>query len=149
MKTNDLEIFIESATAFFDTNMGKGQITVGKPELQITEKSVFYEYTGLINIFGDKVGKVYFSSPNKLMTHLLQSMGETKIDDALIADLVGEIANSIAGNAQAHYGSGFCLSVPTILKEGEMDKQLLDGFKSYVIPLNWENSQSSVAVWFE
>lgn len=149
MKTDDLQIFIDGARGFFDTNLGKGEIQVGEPSLQKSTHSTFYEYTGVINIFGDKVGRVYFSSPMALITHLLQAMGEKNIDDDLIADVVGEIANSIAGNAREYYGSGFCLSIPTVLKEGEVDSQALRSCESYVIPLNWKGSSSSVAVWFE
>lgn len=149
MKTDDLQIFIDGATDFFDINLGKGKIQVGKPSLQKSANSTFYEYTGVINIFGDKVGRIYFSSPMSLITHLLEAMGEKNIDDDLIADVVGEIANSIAGNAREHYGSGFCLSIPTVLKEGEVDAQVIQAFESYVIPLNWNGSRSSVAVWFE
>lgn len=149
MKSDELQIFIDGATGFFDINLGKGEIRVGEPILQSPEKSVFYEYTGLINIFGDRVGKIYFSSPVGLITSLLESMGEKNVDDELISDLVGEIANSIAGNARAHYGSGFCLSIPTVLKEGEVDTRSVNGYQSYVIPLSWKDSHSSVAVWFE
>ena len=149
MKTNDLQIFVDGATGFFDTNLGKGEIQVGAPCLQTPWDSVFYEYTGVINIFGDKVGRVYFSSPMELISRLLETMGEKNIDDDLIADVVGEIANSIAGNAREYYGSGFCLSVPTVLKEGDVDFQAVKSCESYVIPLNWKGSRSNVAVWVE
>jgi len=149
MKSEDIQIFIEGATNFFDINMGKGEIQVGKPVLQNSDNSVFYEYTGMINIFGDKVGRVYFSSPIALLNHLLDVMGEKDINDELVADIVGEVANSIAGNARAYYGSGFCLSIPTILREDEINVDAMKTCESYVIPLNWKGSESSVAVWFE
>lgn len=149
MKTDDLQVFVDGATSFFDTNLGKGELQVGRPSLQAADSAMFYEYTGVINIFGDRVGRVYFSSPMSLITSLLEAMGETDIDDDLIMDVVGEIANSIAGNAREHYGSGFCLSIPTVLKEGEVNLQAIKTCESYVIPLDWKESRSSVAVWFE
>lgn len=149
MKVQDLQIFINGATDFFDANLGKGEITVGAPCLQTPWDSVFYEYTGMINIFGNKVGRVYFSSPLDLLGHLLETMGEKNIDDDLIVDVVGEIANSIAGNAREYYGSGFCLSVPTVLKEGDVDFRAVKDCESYVIPLDWKGTRSNVAVWVE
>lgn len=149
MKEDDLGIFIDAATRFFDINLGKGQIAVGKPSLVSADDASFYEFTGVIDITGDKQGKIYFSAPIGLIQRLLENMGETVIDDELIADLVGEIANSIAGNARAHFGSGFCLSTPKIFKEGAVQADTSRVRQAYVVPLSWNESVSSVAIWFE
>lgn len=149
MKEDDLGIFIDAATRFFDINLGKGEIVVGQPRLVKADDTSFYEYTGVIDITGDKQGRIYFSAPMGLIQRLLENMGETVIDDELIADLVGEIANSIAGNARAYFGSGFCLSTPKIFKDGNAKVDTGRARQAYVVPLAWNDSGSSVAIWFE
>jgi len=149
MKANELQVFIDAALNYFDVNLGKGEIRVGEPSLSTTEKIAIYEYTGLINISGDKSGRVYFSSPVDLIKHVLEAMGETDVDDELVADLVGEIANSIAGNARSHFGGGFCLSVPTIFRDAERVQDISRESPAYIIPLTWRDNTSNIAVWFK
>jgi chemotaxis protein CheX len=150
MKEADLGIFIDSATRFFDINLGKGEIVVGQPALvSNAQEAPFYEFTGVIDITGDKHGRIFFSAPLALIQRLLENMGETSIDDELIADLVGEIANSIAGTARAHFGSGFNLSTPKIFRDAPVQIDTGKARQAYVVPLKWKDSGSSVAIWFE
>ena len=149
MKGQELQIFIDAALHYFDVNLGKGEIRVGEPALGTPEHAAIYEYTGLIEISGEKSGQVFFSSPVDLIRHLLFVMGEPDVDDDLVADLVGEIANSIAGNARQYFGSGFRLSTPTIFRNASRVQEISRGLPSYVVPLIWRNNTSNIAVWFK
>lgn len=149
MNIKELQIFIDAALHYFDISLGKGEIRIGEPRLSSTENSAIYEYTGLINISGERSGQVYFSSPLDFIRHVLTAIGEDDVDDELVADLVGEIANSIAGSAQSHFGNGFCLSVPTILRDSEKASEISSAYPSYVIPLIWRDNTSNISVWFK
>ena len=49
-----------------------------------------------------------------MLTVLLMRMQETDTSDANIMDLVGEVANTISGNARRDFGRNFIISVPTM-----------------------------------
>lgn len=134
---------------YFDVNLGAGEIRLGEPSVEAAERAAVYEYTGLIEISGEKTGQIYFSSPVDLIRHLLVSMGEEELGDELVADLVGEIANSIAGNARSHFGQGFCLSTPIILRDPARVYETSRGLTAYVVPLIWRDNTSNIVVWFK
>lgn len=47
---------------------------------------------------------------------LVLRLGEKEADDALIQDVIGEVANTISGNARRAFGPGFMISVPLIVE---------------------------------
>ena len=53
----------------------------------------------MIGISGARKGIVYFTAPRGMLTVLLMRMQETDSSDENIKDLVGEVANTISGNA--------------------------------------------------
>ena len=69
------------------------------------------DYTGLIALSGAWRGCVYFSAPTSMLRQLLATMNERGGHDAYL-DAVGEIANTIAGNARRHFGESLEISVP-------------------------------------
>jgi chemotaxis protein CheX len=148
IKQSDLEAFVTAALNFFEMNLDKGKISAGTPRLATEQDKLIYDYTGKIMISGDREGCVYFSSPKYLIKHLLLSMGETEFDDDLVCDLVGEIANSIAGNAKSHFGNGFIISTPLISKDIDIDLESNNNNLSrYIVPLTWRECNSNIVVW--
>jgi len=65
--------------------------------------------------FGARKGIVYFTAPRGMLTVLLMRMQETDTSDENIKDLVGEVANTISGNARRDFGKNFVISVPVII----------------------------------
>ncbi len=101
------------------------------------DESVALEYTGVIGISGRHRGAVYFTAASEPLIGLLQTFGETDHGTATQADLVGEIANTIAGNARKFFGSEFLISVPIVLR-GQLDEITLPRhMKTVVIPIQW------------
>ena len=47
---------------------------------------------------------------------LLLQIGETDVSEHNLADMAGEVANTLAGNARVHFGSEFMISVPVIVQ---------------------------------
>ena len=61
-------------------------------------------------------------------------------------DLVGEVANTIAGNARKHFGSEFLISVPTVLF-GRPDNIIFPRhLKNFVIPITWRSHRSYLII---
>jgi len=76
-------------------------------------------------------------------------MGEKDVTSDHLCDLVGEIANTIAGNARQAFGAEFMISVPVVIK-GEPDKvSLPKNTRCVVIPTKWKFYQSIIVVALE
>ena len=74
-----------------------------------------YDFTGVIGISGERQGCVYFTAHRDLLRQLLLHVGEADVSDNNLCDLVGEIANTISGNARRHFGPNFMISVPVVV----------------------------------
>jgi chemotaxis protein CheX len=115
-------------------------VTDGKPGA--------YEYTGVISITGARRGVVYFTAPRGMLTVLLMRMQETDTSDENIKDLVGEVANTISGNARRDFGKNFVISVPTIIAH-DLEKVTTPHSRSFVIPINWRTHSAKLVVCLE
>ena len=86
--------------------------SVGSPYLVNEGKPTVQEFTGLISIAGKRRGIVYFTASRPMLTVMLMRMGETELTQENMCDLVGEVANTISGNARRDFGKDFMISVP-------------------------------------
>jgi chemotaxis protein CheX len=75
-------------------------------------------------------------------------MQETDCSEETILDLVGEVANTISGNARRDFGKSFLISVPTVIAR-EPDKVTAPHPRSYVIPINWRAHSAKLVVCLE
>jgi chemotaxis protein CheX len=106
-----------------------------------------YEFTGIIRISGDYRGCIYFSADRILLTRLLLSMQEPRHTDEQLLDSVGEIANTLAGNAREHFGEMMTVSVPETIQNADA-KGLQDMVRSrpYVVMVKWKQYEACVIV---
>jgi hypothetical protein len=65
---------------------------------------VVQDYAGVIGISGNREGKVYFTAPRGMLSVMLMCMNETDTGEQNVRDLVGEVANTISGNARRDFG---------------------------------------------
>ncbi len=144
MTDEEIKVFIDGALHYFERTTG-APAAVDAPFLK-GDESVALEYTGVIGISGRHRGAVYFTSASEPLIGLLRTFGETDLGTATQADLVGEIANTIAGNARKFFGSEFLISVPIVLR-GQLDEITLPRhMKTVVIPIQWRNFRSYLLV---
>jgi chemotaxis protein CheX len=137
MTEEEIQVFIEGALHYFERVTGSAA-AVDAPYLK-GDESVALEYTGVIGISGRHRGAVYFTAASEPLVGLLQTYGETDHSTPNQADLVGEIANTIAGNARRYFGAEFLISVPIILR-GQLDEITLPRhMKTVVIPIQWRS----------
>ena len=146
-KEAEIRTFIEGTTAYFETS-ARQSATVGSPHLVTDGKPGAYEYTGVISITGARRGVVYFTAPRGMLTVLLMRMQETDTSDENIKDLVGEVANTISGNARRDFGKNFVISVPTIIAH-DLEKVTTPHSRSFVIPINWRTHSAKLVVCLE
>jgi chemotaxis protein CheX len=147
LKEAEIRTFVEGTTHYFETS-GQQAATVGSPYLVTDGKPGTYEYTGVIGISGARKGIVYFTAPRGMLTVLLMRMQETDCSEETILDLVGEVANTISGNARRDFGKTFVISVPTVIAR-EAEKVTAPHSRSYVIPINWRAHSAKLVVCLE
>jgi chemotaxis protein CheX len=147
LKETEIRTFIEGTTNYFEVSTQQAA-TVGSPYLVTDGNPGAYEYTGLIGISGARKGIVYFTAPRGMLTVLLMRMYETESSDENIKDLVGEVANTISGNARRDFGRSFHISVPTVIAH-EPEKLSAPHARAYVIPINWRTHSAKLVVCLE
>src|ERR1700761_2537006 len=147
LKESEIRTFIDGTTTYFEVTAQQAA-SVGSPYLVTDGNPGSYEYTGVINISGARKGLVYFTAPRGMLTVLLMRMQETDTSDESIRDLVGEVANTISGNARRDFGKNFVISVPVVLAHDE-DKLTTPHARSFVIPINWRTHSAKLVVCLE
>jgi chemotaxis protein CheX len=147
LKEAEIRTFVEGTTHYFATS-GQQAATVGSPYLVTDGRPGAYDYTGVIGISGARKGIVYFTAPRGMLTVLLMRMQETDCSEENIVDLVGEVANTISGNARRDFGKSFVISVPTVIAR-EPEKVNAPHPRSYVIPINWRAHSAKLVVCLE
>lgn len=144
----NFQVFIDSVTNYFD-QLNDEDIAVDTPYLNENHTPVLSDYTGVIGITGSNKGLVYFTAPKDLLKQMLNSMREADDSEDNLVDLVGEVANTISGNARTQFGSEFNISVPFVFK-GQPDNVILPKDKhSFVIPLIWKNSTAAIVIYLQ
>lgn len=134
----DIDIFIEGARHYFATSTDK-HVEIETPYLVSTEEIALNEYTGIIGISGERKGFVFVTAPREMLRYLVLSLGEKEASHELIRDVIGEVANTISGNARRTFGPGFMISVPLIVKGVPERIGLAKDLKGYVIPFRWNS----------
>ena len=148
MSEQTLQVFIDGVVRFFETTSDK-DVKVGAPYLVENENPAAYDVTGIIGISGPYRGCVYFTAPRILLKHLLLSIGETETSNDYLFDLVGEVANTISGNARSTFGHEFMISVPAMIEGAPDQIHLPKNLRSYVIPIYWKAYHAAVVICLE
>ena len=148
MSEATLQVFIDGVIRFFEHTNDKN-VKVGTPYLVENENPAAYDVTGIIGISGPYRGCVYFTAPRILLKHLLLSIGETDTSNEYLFDLVGEVANTISGNARSSFGHEFMISVPAMIEGAPNQIHLPKKLRSYVIPVYWKAYHAAVVICLE
>lgn len=147
MNEDDLKVFIRGAERFF-AQTSKTEVKVSTPYVMQSDDRVMYDFSAIIGVSGSQRGVVYLSSPRDMLAELVSEIGETKIDDAILADYVGEIANTVSGNAREYFAQNFMISVPVVFT-GQGAKQNVHfprDIPAFMIPLERKGYQSSLII---
>ena len=143
---SELKLFVDSVQRYFQV--------VTRQEPQITSAFLGtgdiegYDFNGIVTFSGSYNGHVIVSMPRQLLRELLLLQRETDLSDGNLLDAVGEIANTLGGNARKTLGSQLQISVP-------MKLQGASGIKArvrkhpYVITLRWNHQPALVCVDME
>lgn len=143
-----MKVFVQSTANYFDA-VARGGAVLGTPYLRDEDEDVALDFSAVIGISGTYKGAVYYTASREKMQELLPLIGETDSDDHVCADLVGEITNTISGNAREKLGPGFMISSPFIFEGRPRDVRSANGTPCYVLPVQWRNQTSRLLVTLE
>ena len=147
MKEQEINVFIERILEYFHAYDTESSATIQAPFLIDGIDKHVLEYTGVIGITGRNTGTVMFSAPASMLVMLIARFGETgHKKPEMMLDLVGEIANTIAGNAREVFGSKFNLAPPVALRAPLRGLVLAKGLQSYCIPIEWRMRKAHLIV---
>jgi chemotaxis protein CheX len=81
-----------------------------------------------------------------MLTVMLMKMNESNVSHENLCDLVGEVANTISGNARRDFGNDFTISVPNVVVGNGQDIQPPPDCRPMVIPINWRSHSAKLIV---
>lgn len=145
MKAEKLHVFIDSVTNFFK-QINTDEAVVDTPFINDNINPLSYDFSGIISITGPMEGCVYVSSETPMLRNILHKMGEPDNSIVLLKDLVGEIANTVAGNARREFGSEFIISPPLIVDGAPSNVYLPKDKRTYVIPVTWDKYKTLIGI---
>ncbi|MCR9143385.1 MAG: chemotaxis protein CheX [bacterium] len=148
MQERDVQVFVEGTQNYFQEVSGVTP-EIGLPYLKGEEEAIL-DYTGAIGISGERKGCVYFTTNREMLAGIVQAVvgSEEEVTEESLRDMVGEIANTISGNARRSFGSNFMISVPIVIV-GSPVIDLPMGIPTYVIPLTWQGHKSYIVAGIE
>jgi chemotaxis protein CheX len=107
-----------------------------------------FEFNGIVAFSGSYNGHVVVSMTARMLRELLLLQHETDLSDGNLLDAVGEIANTLAGNARKTLGAGLEISVPVKI-QGAAGIKARGRKHPFVITLRWGNHEAMVCVDME
>jgi chemotaxis protein CheX len=104
------------------------------------------EYTGIIGISGKARGAVCFTADALMLKNILAFLNESPSSPEILCDLVGEIANTLSGNAREEFGRDFLISVPVVATGNDPSFRFPEETRNYVIPIIWQTEKAYLLV---
>lgn len=151
MEEQQLQVFIESVVEYFN-KMTDSPVEVSVPFLKEEGKSVLLSHTGVIGISGTMRGAIYFSADEKFLADLIDRVSPgAPITAQHVSAMVGELANTIAGNAQKTLGSEYHISIPIVFTTPDARQQSTLELKAatFVVPLRWHTHNAYLVAGLE
>ena len=140
-----LKVFSKSTLRYFDA-VAEGGAILGTPYLGGETESAGLGFSSVIGISGTYRGNIYYTASREKLNALLPLLGEKTPDDTLCAELVGEITNTISGNAREQLGGGFMISTPFILEARPLFVHPSRNAALYVLPISWRQLSSRLLI---
>lgn len=145
MKQEELTVFIAIIESYFKT-LSDEPAQIGVPYL-LDGREPALEYTGIIGVSGQRKGVAYVTAERATLDHLVRILAGAASTDALALDMVGELANVLAGNLGRAFERDFDITVPVVVK-GAPDQIVIQKLKQpgFVVPIEWRNTRLFIVV---
>jgi chemotaxis protein CheX len=144
MDDQDIEVFITGVRRYFESLRADSRVVIEPPFIKDQERPLL-EYTGIIGISGKSHGAVCFTANGRMLENILGLLNESPSRE-MLCDLVGEIANTLSGNAREEFGRDFLISVPVVATERDFSFHFPADGRNYVIPIIWQTQKAYLLV---
>jgi len=141
----EVSVFVDGVLRYFDTTVQQ-TADCGTPYLALNDSPEISDYTGMIRISGRRDGVVCFTAPRTMLCVMLMRMQETDMSHDNLCDLVGEIANTLSGNARRDFGPQFKISVPSVVHGRSNAVPYPPNARPIVIPITWRTYHARLVV---
>lgn len=150
MNSKEITYFLSVINDYFIT-ISNTKPETGVPFLKEDDKSIIQDMTGIIGISGLRKGAVFFTASKEMLLDLYKEIFgvNENPDNIILADLVGEISNTISGNLRDFYGEHFLISVPIVCIGKETEIRIKIPKPVFVIPIKWKNHTSYLVAGLE
>ena len=145
MEDQDIQVFIAGVRRYFESLRADERVVIEPPFIKDEERPLL-EYTGIIGISGKAHGAVCFTASGLMLKNILGFLNESPSSREMMCDLVGEIANTLSGNAREEFGSDFLISVPVVATEDASGFRFPEEGRNYVIPIIWRSEKAYLLV---
>lgn len=142
----EIRVFLDAVRRYF------GGLTREQPNVRGAylapnqSRPISQGYTGLITVSGGYRGCVYVTAPRAMLRRLLMAIQSTDHSEENLLDTVGEIANTIAGNARSHFGETMEISVPVTISGTPEQIRPRCRTQPYVVVIDWNGYAASLVV---
>lgn len=149
MTTCHLSPFVDGVTELVAT-MFQSQCEV---DAAVQEDAA--DVSGVIDLIGATAGRFALSFPRATATRMvaqLLSLDEVDVDDEILGDGVGELANIVAGAAKSRFpddSSRFKLSLPSVVLSERHAPPLRDASGVLYRRVTTDFGEFSLRVWFD
>jgi chemotaxis protein CheX len=141
----EVSVFVDGVLNYFSSAVNHAAVC-GTPFLALEQQPEISDYTGMVKVTGKRSGVVLFTAPKTMLSVMLMRMQEPDMCHENLCDLVGEIANTLSGNARRDFGSQFNISVPEIVSGKDCQVDYPASTRPIVIPIDWRNYHARLVV---
>ena len=145
MDDQDIQVFITGVRRYFESLKADSGVVIEPPFIKDQERPLL-EYTGVIEISGKARGAVCFTANGLMLKNILRLLNESPGSQEMLCDLVGEIANTLSGNAREEFGRDFLISVPVVATANDPSFRFPEDGRNYVIPIIWQSEKAYLLV---
>jgi len=145
MDDQDIQVFITGVRRYFESLKADSGVVIEPPFIKDEERPLL-EYTGIIEISGKAHGAVCFTANGLMLKNILAFLNGSPGSKEILCDLVGEIANTLSGNAREEFGRDFLISVPVVATANDSTFPFPEDGRNYVIPIIWQSERAYLLV---
>lgn len=145
LKVEKLGVFLSSISAFF-TQIDSTEVDVDTPYLNSNRSPLGFDYSGIITISGPLSGCVYVSASSTMLREVIKVLEEPDSSLDMMKDLLGEMANTISGNARTEFGANFIISPPIIVDGAPSASYLPKERNTFITPFTWRGYKAIIGI---
>jgi chemotaxis protein CheX len=141
----EVGVFVNSVMHYFETTVQQ-PAACGIPHLALRRQPELADYTGIVSISGRRDGVVLFSAPRSMLCVMLMCMQQTDLSHEHLRELVGQIADTLSGDAQRNFRHQYSIAVHSQVRDGEAPVAYPPHARPIVIPIAWRSYQARLVV---